>query len=446
MSKLSRRDFLKTAAAATAGLTATLTPIATAFAQDMDEETAVLVIWHWGPDPIETAPDGAEGQWFAWKRDHFNQINPDTPVELQIEAHGWDEELRTGLLAAIAGGTAPDVTLGEAFVLEFTTLGAFNEVAVDAAAFPFGTIAGALIEDKLYGVPAMSSTFALEINPSVLERAGLDPAFVPAKWSELLEASQTIYEAGGNGEEFFGYTNHGPSPGNYGAALRVMPYLNRLGLLMGNVEGTEASFNAENSAEAYDLLRSLFATSNPTYVYGEREAGVGGGVWSGEGAFVLSFGLDAQRSLDFGSETVFAPIPMPDEGGTAGNTVVGNIVYSPLKTGPNPELGVKWVEMLATEEAQRAIANVRGFWIPARRDVLEDPTVLDTPLYDGIREKNRLVADLLLEEETFPAPPFRSNGSRIWDTWNDMWATMLTTDADTQTLLDDLQSQAERLL
>lgn len=448
---MNRRDFLKMTLAGAA-----LLPInrilagdshsGTLLSRNLQTDTKTLVLWHWGPDPLTSAPDSDEGKWFAWKLDTFRAQNPDENIELKVEQRGWDEELRTAMLAAISGGNAPDVTLGEAYVLEFTSLGAFSPLNINPDDFPFGTIAGGFLDGQIYGVPAMTSTFALEINPGVLEKSGLDPEFVPQTWDELLEAAQSVHEAGGRGENWHGFTVWGPTPGNYGSALRMMPWVNRTGALMGSDDGLTASFNDERAVAAYDLMRELFKTTDPTFAFGEREAGVGSGVWSGQGAFMLSFGLDAQRAADFGGETVFRRIPLPQSGGILSNTVVGNITYSALKDGPNPELAVKWCEMLATAEAQYAIAQIRGFWLPARKDVLADSTVLDTPLYEGIREKNRMVADTLLEEATHPAPPFQKNPSRIWEAWNDTFGAMLLSNAPTKALLDDLQAQAERLL
>ncbi len=104
----------------------------------------------------------------------FEAQNPG--VKIKGEDHGWDEPLRTGLLTAIAGNTAPEATIGEAFVHEFAALGAFNPV-IDTKAddFVIGSVLGALIEGKLYGVPAFTSSFALEINKDVIEKSGVDP-------------------------------------------------------------------------------------------------------------------------------------------------------------------------------------------------------------------------------------------------------------------------------
>ena len=101
------------------------------------------------------------GKWATWVRDTFAQKTP--KYTLKVEDHGWDQALRTSLLTAIAGGTVPEVTTGEAFVHEFASLGALQPVPdVNPKDFSYGTIAGSLYQDKLWGLPIYTSAFALE--------------------------------------------------------------------------------------------------------------------------------------------------------------------------------------------------------------------------------------------------------------------------------------------
>ncbi len=160
----------------------------------------------------------AMGRWATSVRNTFADQNP--KYTLKVEDHGWDQPLRTGLLTAIAGGTVPEVTTGEAFVHEFASLGAFLPVPdLTEKDFVYGSIAGSLYKGQLYGVPIYTSAFALETNVRVAQKAGLDPNKPPKTWAELIENSEKAFKAGSG--NFVGYNLYGPAPNRvYGTVLR----------------------------------------------------------------------------------------------------------------------------------------------------------------------------------------------------------------------------------
>jgi ABC-type glycerol-3-phosphate transport system substrate-binding protein len=439
----SRREFLKAAAAASA-----LVPLSTipAFAAPQPvQATTELVIWYWADynrEIIAASPDNPEAQWWGWIFDHFEESNPN--AHLRVEAHGWDKALHDGLLAAIAGGNAPDVTHGEAFVQEFAALGAFDSVSVNPDDFPSGAIAGAIRDDVVYGVPAMTSSFALEVNQTVLEQSGGDPNFTPETWDELVRDSASVFKAGGEGQNWFGFTVYGPGS-SYRSALRVLPWINRAGASMG--DGKQAMFNDPRSIPAYEMLRSLFKTSDMGAALSDDDEMIGSVVWGNRAAYQISASWDAWQAHRHNANTVFAPIPAyPGDGATAANTVVGNIVFSPLKTSVNAELAVRLVEFLAEPESQWQIAKIRGFFLPALKSVLADPNVTRQKPYEGFEANLQVIVDTLLDEQTYPVPPFPKNGMSIWENWNNVYGQILLTEEPIPELLDKLQADTERLL
>jgi ABC-type glycerol-3-phosphate transport system substrate-binding protein len=129
-----------------------------------------------------------------------------------------------------------------------------------------------------------------------------------------------------------------------------------------------------------------------------------------------------------------------------GNVVVGNITFSPVKTGANPQVGVGFVEFLAEEETQWQIAKIRGFFLPAHKNVLADPQVTTQGSYAGYEANAQVIVDVLLNEETHPIPPFSKNGSTIWTEWSYRFGRVLLTNESITDILDEMQAKAEELL
>jgi ABC-type glycerol-3-phosphate transport system substrate-binding protein len=459
---LTRRDFLRISALAAGGaaLAACAPSAGTTGTQTKTEEkpvaapatgTTEVVLWDGGfvdiAGRLAKNPTEPSTLWYKWLLENFEAQNPG--VKIKGEDHGWDEPLRTGLLTAIAGGTAPEATIGEAFVHEFAALGAFNAV-VDTKAddFVIGSVLGALIEGKLYGVPAFTSSFALEINKDVLEKSGVDPTTTPKSWNDLIEISTKIYEAGDKGKNWFGFTVYGPTPvRTYGSALRAMPWINRTGALMGPDDGSKATFNDPKAVTAYEMLRSLFKTTDPGTSMSEDEQKVGGALWDNKAAFQVSAVWDGMFARDRKANTVFVQIPVCSETTCkAANVVLGNLTWSPLAKAKNPELGVKWCDFVGTEEAQKQIGAIRGGVLPARKSALQDPNLTKQKPYEGYAERTAVQQQVLLTEETHPTPPFSKNASKIWNMWSDVFGKVLLTDTPVPALLDEMQQQAEKFL
>jgi ABC-type glycerol-3-phosphate transport system substrate-binding protein len=216
---------------------------------------------------------------------------------------------------------------------------------------------------------------------------------------------------------------------------------------MGSDDGLTPTFNDPKGVPAYDLLRGLYRTCDPGIALGEDENKVGGALWDNKAAYQISATWDAKTGTDRGADSFYAPIPLyTGEGAVAANTTVGNLTLSPLANGPNPDLGIAFCEFLGTEEAQWQIAKVRGWVLPTRRSVLEDPNVASSPAYEGYAEKIQVMVDVMLNEELHPTPPFSCNASRIWNAWSDMIGRMFLTATETQELLDWMQNEAETLL
>jgi ABC-type glycerol-3-phosphate transport system substrate-binding protein len=271
---------------------------------------------------------------------------------------------------------------------------------------------------------------------------------VPKSWTDLLETSTRVFEAGDQGKNWFGFTVYGPTPTRtYGAALRAMPWVNRTGALMGTDDGSKATFNDPRAVTAYEMLRSLFKTTDKGTSLSEDEQKVGGALWDNKAAFQVSAVWDGMFARDRNANTVFAPIPLcSDKACVAANVVLGNLTWSPLKKGKQPDLGIKWCDFVGTEEAQKQIGAIRGGVLPARKSVLQDPNLTKQAPYEGYAERTAVQQKVLLEEDTHPTPPFAKNASKIWNMWSDVFGKILLSDQPVPTLLDEMQSEAEKFL
>ena len=155
---LSRRDFMKLT-----GITAAATLMAASGPQAVmaepfpvnAPETTELDIWYnsdipdlfdlWDPNDPTNKPFQNEWYYGGQARTAFIPwLNNNPGVTLKITTHGWDAELRQNQLNAIASGSIPDTTYGEAYVTEFTRMGVYRPVSsTKAALFPDSTTAGA---------------------------------------------------------------------------------------------------------------------------------------------------------------------------------------------------------------------------------------------------------------------------------------------------------------
>jgi multiple sugar transport system substrate-binding protein len=384
-----------------------------------------------------------QGQWARWVRDTFQLRFP--RFRIQAEDHGWSQTLRTGLLTAIAGGNAPDVTTGEAFVHEFAALGAFAPVPTLAAKqFAYGTVAGSVYKGQLFGVPIATSPFALETNKRVAERAGLDPTKPPKTWDELVANSEKAFQAG-NGE-FVGFNLYGPAPSNvYGAVLRTIPWINQTGKPLGDDDGTKAYFNSPEHVRAYELSRRLFKTADPGNSFSGDEGKLHAYLWQDKAVYQVSATWSIYDSRNAGGESRFHPLPRLTPG-VSGNVVLGNEVYSPLARSRNRDGALEFVKFMAEAETQRQLGRTLGFRLPTTVEVLNDPALARLPAYQPVGDAIRVFADVLLTEDVRPVPPYAKNGDKIWIAWGDAFGKILLSSDPVKRYLDALQADVEKLL
>ncbi|HLG52093.1 MAG TPA: extracellular solute-binding protein [Chloroflexota bacterium] len=451
-----------TAAAGGAAATPTPAPAAptsapaaqpTPAAQAAPASGAAVTIVVWAGSLAQTDTSKPGGQWAKWVIDHFQEKNPG--ITVKAEDHGWDQALRTALLTAIAGGTVPEITTGEAFVHEFASLGAFADLrgaGVQADMFAPGPVKGSIFKGKLYGVPIFTSPFALETNVRVAEKAGLDPQSPPKSWDELVANAQKAYKAGQAADQkFVGFNLYGPAPNRiYGCVLRTLPWINQTGHPLGDDDGTKAFMNDPGALPAYELSRNLFKTADPGNTFSGDEGKLYAYLWQDKAVYQASATWNVYNAIDAKAECVYHPLPRKDPN-VSGNVVLGNEVYSPLAKAKNLEAALKFEAFMAEEETQKQVGNILGQRLPTLKSLLQDPNLTKLPAYtsyQGVSIENamRTFADILVKEDVHPVPPYAKNPDKIWIAWGDAFGKILQSNGAIKPILDELQANVEKLL
>lgn len=375
-------------------------------------------------------------------------------VTLKITAHSWDWDLRQNQLMALAAGIVPDVTYGEAYVNEFVQLGIYNTVSDEAAQqFPTGTVAGATVDGKVYGLPMSSGADVLFINLTTWEKAGLDRTKLPTTWEELVSACQAISKV--NSDAKWGnncYFTYGPDPNTYGTAMRILHWFNQNGAPLGSDLGVPSA-NAEKAVETWAFHNDLLWSSTEALItQAESEAGSGKLFNDGVIAIKPGWNNDATSVGEGNIDATAIQFPLPP-GGKPATIVIGNQINSPLKNGKNPDLAIALVEeTLTNDDTQAWLADNAGIWIPAKKSLLEQHESYDKLggyKTDGAKAIVRITMKTLLDGGAGPLPGWPKNGSRIWAEWNNsyqrIWKGKLAADA-IKAELDTLQTSIEGLV
>ena len=188
---LSRRRFLQWSAvgiggAAIAACAAPAAPAAAPAEAEMPaEETITISWWHqWGGTTGMAAMEGVAAA--------FNEEDRNVKVErLHVT------EMNDKLLAAIAGGTPPDVGVCCVQYAELFSRGAVmpiddridNSDVVGRDDFVPGLLESMQWQGATYGVPGFEAgpRYGLMYNKAIIDEAGLDPENLPHTWDEMFE-------------------------------------------------------------------------------------------------------------------------------------------------------------------------------------------------------------------------------------------------------------------
>ena len=246
------------------------------------------------------------------------------------------------LVAAIAGGDVPDVSLiGTTWMGEFATLGGFEPTpdTIDPAAFFEGAWNSTVVDGVSYGVPWYVETRLIYYRTDLAEEGGFNQA--PANWDELTQLAEAMVEGGAE----YGISIQ---PGGIGAWQTYMPFFWQAG---GEIVDADNNFTLDSEAcvASMTFYQSFFeselASSTVSDVPVEAQFADGT-----VGAFISGpwmIGIVNDAGADPESWTV---AHQPTE--TAGTSFVGGGNLAVFAQADNKTAGWAFVEFASRPEVQ----------------------------------------------------------------------------------------------
>ena len=433
---LTRRNFMRTAAVAGAGLSAAVLagcqPPAPGAVSTGPGEPEPFEVVHWctglyqDTEKIKPWKDAVIAE--------FKELYPHvTPV---FEDHGWDLTLRQNVLAALLAGTNPDIIVGENFFQEYADRGALRpideyieDVREDLVPGPY---AAAVAGGTTYGLSQGTSPMAFERNTALIEEAGLDPDKPPETWNELLEQAEAITEAG-NGE-YHGVYIQGPSGGGrMGGIIRNVVWMKSAGADVCKDGCTTPWFDNPKAVPVWEFHRQILPFTPPNSIF----VTTGDMYWKlpeGTHAYQMCAVWHITGMRDRGLEDArYSLIPYPDdiEGGRTASNTIGNAINGVLTASRHPDEAAALVKVLGASAAQDFVWNAVSR-LPTTYSALER-------MRPNVEPAVQTFADVLLQADIDAIPQWRKEPVALWTIYNDLFLKVVNTD----TPIEELQAEAQ---
>ncbi len=292
--------------------------------------------------------------WDQWRVGEFQKMYPNVKVDVQFvpESAG----MKNGkLMAAIAGGTAPDVLCADDYITSygFAAQGAFESWD------PYMELTGLNLDDfmpgfsnlmKIKGVtyllPQDSNVIFIYMNNDMFKEAGLDPAVDYPKTIEDLDAlaeKLTVADASGNVSRFgfIPWLDSGDDP-------TFWPFM--FGANMYNPETNKLELDDPKVIAALNWQNGYAQKYSAEKMKTFTPLGGGGGLFSPDHPFFTQkVAMTMVGNWATNAIRIYAPqvnysvcaIPVP-EGGRVESTPLGSNVFAMPVGTKNPELAAKF--------------------------------------------------------------------------------------------------------
>ena len=385
--KLSRRDFLRMAAASgTAGSFALLGIRPIAAQGDGTEFSLAMVDWS---DPVQTA---FEEEIIP----RFLEENPGSSVSINWSNWGrYNEEMTT----AFASGVTPDVFQGGAVwapqMARRNWAVALNDFINadeewDWADFPAGLQADVTIRGNIVAVPYRQDLRTLWYNKEMLSEAGFDAA--PTTWDEFLAVAQatTVRDGGGFAVEGYHFSD---ASGNWQRDWQ--PFLMWVHMADGQFlsdDLTTCALDQDGALEALEFLVALVREHEVTSYPGLEP----------QGDLNVLAGRDAAMQLSNADMERVINLYAPDE---------AENIYPTLPLTGNVQATHSWVnKFFVSSQTPDAAASWGFLRFLTRQDMLEvysasnnnTPPRLSLLEADYMTEKHKVVLESAVYARTFP--------------------------------------------
>jgi ABC-type glycerol-3-phosphate transport system substrate-binding protein len=295
--------------------------------------------------------------------DEWNAEHPD----IQIEYEGIPSaDYRTKLLAAVAGGTAPDIVgLDVAIMPQYSGLDALlpldDYISDDLRAdFPEGLWFSSIFDGQTVAVPWWSDPSAMFYNIDLFEQAGVEP---PETWEELKAAAAAISDLSDDAEnDIFGATNVVIVPGNL---FTWLPYFWGAGGELLD-ENNCAAFNTEAGAGAMQLWVDIVQAGDMprSAIYGENSEPVQALFFSNRLGMYTSGPSLYRRAMEINPDLNIGSIVMPRSETGQHSSYLGGDNLVILNTSEHPDEAWQFIEyMIDSERMQTLAAENNGIYI-----------------------------------------------------------------------------------
>lgn len=302
---------------------------------------------------------------------NFEAQNKNIKINLQIVPPG--DQYYGQLDTRIAGNKAPDVVR-----LEYQKLGRYaysdallditNEISKENLDDLFPAFKSAVtFNEKIYGIPHHTDTYALFYNKELLQKAGISvPASIDKAWSwdQFLEIARTIkqktdvkYPFAYRWTKFNGYY------------VDPLVYMN--GASFVNDDFTKANMNTPQGIEFFKFIQTWVKEGMVPSVTPNTPDPIDELFTSGACAMIFS-GCWMMENYDKNFKDKWGVTYLLQKDGKSGATFGGNAM-SALAQSKHPKEAIKFVEFITNAENSKAICEGAGF-LPVRKS-LEDGSV-----------------------------------------------------------------------
>lgn len=308
----------------------------------------------------------------------FNEQYPNITITQTVVPY---DDYQTKIAASVPAGTGPDVAMSYFGWIPLWAKSGFiaplpDDLAteIDNEFVPFAQVTK--VDGKQYSVLTSVRNFALFINTTHTEEAGIDRA--PETWDEFAQFAKQCTKTDANGNitqagYFLGWEEDG---WNF-----YRPMIESFGGKWGSDDGRETLFNKSDEAKQawqYMLdLTTVHKVSTPGFYEGESSAFAAGLTCYSLG-LTFSVGFFTENMAP-GMEWTVAPVPS----GPAGSFTTGSSwpLVLTTKAANDPakyDAAIKFMKFMATAEGQTAFNDVT-LELPSRTDMLNDPKYTENP-------------------------------------------------------------------
>lgn len=348
------------------------------------QEEVTISWWHITTNP----PDRAYWDELAAE---YMDANPNVNIEITVLEN---EAFKSQLVTVMQAGEPPDLfqSWGGGVLWQYADAGMVRNIAPELEANDgewknsFTTQAALDLfgqDGEYYGVPWTWGAVGMFYNKALFEQAGLDPDNPPATWDELLEAVQTLKDAGitpfalGEGDKW---------PGHFWWVYLATRLGGQDAFI--NAYNREGTFADEPFVKAGEYLQELIALEpfqdgfmSSSFPDEGRVMGNGEAAMELMGQFAVSNqAANSESGEGIGDDLGWFPFPaIPEGAGDPNDVLGGGDGYSVGKNAPDE--AVDFLKFLTSVDAQRRGAEL---WIvptvEGAEDVLADDPIMSTIL------------------------------------------------------------------